>query len=58
MLRVRNIAQRTCASRSFSEKYQCPDAGALKLLISPSTHSVGRPASSSIRASRFRRPTL
>ena len=35
-LRVRNIAQRICASRSLSVKYQCPEAGRAKFDISPS----------------------
>ena len=33
------MAQRTCASRSFSEKYQWPEAGAEKFDSSPSSHS-------------------
>ena len=58
VLRVRNMAQRICASRSFSEKYQCPEAGCEKFDSSPSTHTTPRPRSSSKRTSRFRRETL
>ena len=49
VFRWRNIAQRTCASRSLSEKYQWPEAGAAKFESSPSSHSIrpGRDSSSS-----------
>src|SRR5262249_6750675 len=53
----RNIAQRSCASRSFSEKYQCPEEGAEKFDNSPSTHTTPSPRSRSMRTSRFRRET-
>ncbi len=53
--RCRNIAQRSCAASSFSEKYQCPDEGRERFEISPSSHNAGKPRSSSVRASRFRR---
>src|SRR5260370_205329 len=52
------MAQRSCASRSLSEKYQWPDAGCEKFESSPSTHSTPRPRSRSTRTSRFKRVTL
>lgn len=54
-LRCRNIAQRTCAASSFSEKYQWPDAGFDRFETSPDSHTYPSPCSSSERASRFRR---
>ena len=53
MLRVRNIAQRSCASRSLSEKYQWPDAGRERFDISPCTQTTPKPDSSSVRTSRL-----
>ena len=44
--------------RSLSEKYQWPEAGAAKFESSPSSHSSGRPDSSSSRTSLLRRETL
>jgi len=38
-LRLRNMAQRTCAASSFSEKYQWPEPGRERFEISPSIHS-------------------
>ena len=55
---VGNMAQRTCASSSFSVKYQCPDAGRDRFDSSPVIHSDGKPPSSRPRASRFRRLTV
>ena len=55
MLLLRNIAQRSCASLSLSEKYQCPEEGCEKFDSSPSTHTTPRPRSSSTRTSRVRR---
>ena len=52
------IAQRICASRSFSVKYQWPEEGVEKFEISPSTHRGGRPDSSSMRASALSRATV
>src|SRR5688572_13618957 len=37
---------RTCAFASFSEKYQCPEPGVVRLLISPSTHTSKNSVSS------------
>src|SRR5690554_1650598 len=51
MLRLRNMAQRTCAPTSLSEKYQWPEAGRARLEISPSTHSSGKPRSRAWRMS-------
>ena len=58
MFFMRNIAQRSCASLSLSEKYQCPDAGWEKFDSSPSTHTTPSPRSRSTRTSRVRRVTL
>ena len=44
-LRPRNIAQRTCAPLSFSEKYRWPLAGRERFDSSPSSHSVPNPVS-------------
>ena len=55
---MRNMAQRSCASRSLSEKYQWPEEGWEKFDSSPSTHTTPRPRSSSTRTSRFRRETV
>ena len=46
-LRWRNIAQRTWAAASLSEKYQCPEAGRDRFEISPSSQTEPRPRSSS-----------
>src|SRR3984957_16940186 len=54
----RNIAHRTWASRSLSEKYQCPDEGCEKFDNSPSTHTTPSPRSRSTRTSRLRRETV
>ncbi len=51
--RPRNITQRTWAFASLREKYQCPEAAAVKLETSPSTHSKGRADSRARRAIRF-----
>src|SRR5262245_13423749 len=45
-LRFVNIAQRTCAPSSFNVKYQCPEPGARRFEISPSTHTSGKRSSS------------
>ena len=58
VFRCRHMAQRTCAPLSFSEKYQWPEAGAAKFESSPSSHSSGRPDSSSSRTSLLRRETV
>ena len=58
IFRCRNMAQRTCAAASFSEKYQCPELGREKLEISASSHRLPKPRSSSIRTSRLSRETL
>ncbi len=57
-LRPLNMAQRTWASPSLSEKYQCPEEGHTKLLISPSTQTKSKWLSSRIRAWRLRSLTL
>jgi len=38
------MTQRSCASRSFSEKYQCPDAARVRFEISPPTQGRGNGA--------------
>src|SRR5258705_3506189 len=55
---IRNMAQRSCASRSLREKYQWPEDGCEKFDSSPSTHSTPSPRSRSTRTSRFTRVTL
>ena len=45
---LRNMAQRICASRSLSEKYQWPEDGRAKFDISPSTQTVADARSSSM----------
>src|SRR6056297_2091575 len=57
-LRLRNMAQRTCAPASLREKYQCPDAGQTKLEISPSTQTQSKWLSSSVLALRLSWLTL
>jgi hypothetical protein len=58
MFRCRNMAQRTCAPESLSEKYQCPELGREKLEISASNHRLPKPRSSSTLTSRLSRETL
>jgi len=45
IFRCRNMAQRTCASASLSEKYQCPELGLAKLEISASSQRLPNPRS-------------
>ena len=58
MFRCRNMAQRTWAVASLSEKYQCPELGLAKLEISASSHRLPKPRSSSTLTSRLSRETL
>ena len=53
LLRPLNMAHRSWAWLSFRVKYQCPEEGATKLDISPSTATAGNFSSSSAFASRF-----
>ena len=46
-LRLRNMAQRTWAASSLSEKYQWPEAGRARFEISPSSQTEPSPRSSS-----------
>ena len=56
---IRDVfAQRNCASRSFIEKYQCPEEGTERFDSSPSTQTTPNPRSMRTRTSRLRRETV
>ena len=54
-LRWRNMAQRSWAASSLSEKYQWPEEGRDRFEISPSATAPAGRAPAASRASRFRR---
>src|SRR6185436_14337650 len=49
---VRNITEGSCPSSSFKVKYRCPERGAERLEISPSTHTEVKRASRAREAAR------
>src|SRR5262245_2913459 len=52
------MAQRSCALRSLSEKYQWPEEGIERFDSSPSTQITAMPCSSSRRTSRLSREAV